>query len=166
MKRNPRQSWALDFTPWILDSRHWIPDSLSVKLVFRILIFAGTLESLSCIPNLKTQDSGFHKQKSSWIAESGFSNMGRVINKASQRSSPVNRGLVFSGRSATMLWLTLLVTRCRCIWCDCLPQSNPLNIYTIDARCLVPPLHVCVRSWVCMIFGTKTIAVKREVSLL
>lgn len=57
-------------------------------------------------------------------------------------------------------------TRCRCLWCDCLPQSNPLNIDTIDAGCLVSTLHVCVRSWVCMIFGTKTVALKREVSVL
>ena len=44
-----------------------------------------------------------HKQKISLIPESGFSNIEWVINKESQKSSSVNRGLVFA-ESATMLW--------------------------------------------------------------
>ena len=36
MLENPRQSWMLDFTPWIPDSRYWIPDYLSVEHGFRI----------------------------------------------------------------------------------------------------------------------------------
>ena len=36
MLENPRQSWILDLTPWIPDSRYWISDYLSVKLGFRI----------------------------------------------------------------------------------------------------------------------------------
>ena len=50
MSSNPRQSW-------ILDSRYWTSDSLSVKLVFRIQIVSG-------LPDSKVQDSGFNKQKS------------------------------------------------------------------------------------------------------
>ena len=50
---NPRQSWILDSTPRIPDSSYWI-------LVF----VSGTriLDSLSCIPDFKAQDVGFHKQ--------------------------------------------------------------------------------------------------------
>ena len=36
MLENPRQSWILDFTPWIPHSRYWIPDYLSVEHGFRI----------------------------------------------------------------------------------------------------------------------------------
>ena len=45
----------------------WIPDTgfqyLSVELGFWIPIVSGIPETLSCIPDSKTQDSGFHKQK-------------------------------------------------------------------------------------------------------
>ena len=34
-----RLSWTLDFRPLNPDARHWVPDSLSVELGFRILIF-------------------------------------------------------------------------------------------------------------------------------
>ena len=43
-----------------MDSRHWIPDFLTVKLGFRISIISGIPDSLSCIPDSKAQDSGFH----------------------------------------------------------------------------------------------------------
>ena len=45
----------------------WIPDpgfqSLLVELGFWITIVSGIPDSLSCIPDLKAQDSEFHKQK-------------------------------------------------------------------------------------------------------
>ena len=50
---NPRQSWILDSTQWIPDSR-----SLSVGLGFWIPIVTGIPDSLSCIPDPKAQDSG------------------------------------------------------------------------------------------------------------
>ena len=53
MKENPKQSW-------ILDSTQWIPDRLSVQLGFRIPIVSGIPVSLSCIPDSKARDSGFH----------------------------------------------------------------------------------------------------------
>jgi len=75
MKCNPSQSW-------ILDSRHWTPDSLSVELGFPISIGSKipdslncTVDSLNCIPDFKATgthhsistadfpDSGFHGQK-------------------------------------------------------------------------------------------------------
>ena len=48
---------------WILDSRPWIPDSLSVDFGLRKPIVDGVLDSLSCFPDSKDQDSGFHKHK-------------------------------------------------------------------------------------------------------
>ena len=44
---------------WILDCTLWIPDSMHWTLVF----VSGIPDSLSCIPDCKAQDSGFHKQK-------------------------------------------------------------------------------------------------------
>ena len=35
MLENPRQSWVLDFTQWIPDSRYWILDYMSVEFGFR-----------------------------------------------------------------------------------------------------------------------------------
>ena len=62
--------------------------SFSVELGFWIRIVSGILDSYTCIPNSKAQDSGFHKQKFprfwipnakiSRISESGFLYMGRV----------------------------------------------------------------------------------------
>ena len=58
-------------TLWILDSSYWILDlcqlldsgSLSVEFGFRIPIFGGIPDSLSFIPDSKTQDFGFQRQK-------------------------------------------------------------------------------------------------------
>ena len=44
---NPRQSWILNFTLLIPNSRHWIPFALSIELGFRILIVSRNLDSLS-----------------------------------------------------------------------------------------------------------------------
>ena len=41
----------------------WIPDSLMVEKGFRILFIIEIPDSLSCIPESKAQDSGFHKPK-------------------------------------------------------------------------------------------------------
>ena len=49
IQRNPRQSWILNSTPWILDSRYWI--QVSVELRFWIPIVSGMMDSLRCIPN-------------------------------------------------------------------------------------------------------------------
>ena len=46
-----QDSLGLDSNPWILDSRYWIPDSLSVELGYRIPIVCGILDSFSCIPD-------------------------------------------------------------------------------------------------------------------
>ena len=46
-KGNPRQSWILDSTLWIPDSRYRIPDFLSLEVGFRIPIVSGILDSLS-----------------------------------------------------------------------------------------------------------------------
>ena len=56
----------------ILDSKPWIPDSLSVELGFRIPIVSGFIpDSLSCIQDSKAQDSGFHsKNFKCWIQDS------------------------------------------------------------------------------------------------
>ena len=56
-----REFKILDSSPYILDSRYWILYSLTVELGFRNSIVGGILDSLSCIPDSKTQDSGFHK---------------------------------------------------------------------------------------------------------
>ena len=52
---------------WILRCGFRIPgtgfQSLSVELGFWIPIVSGIPESLSCIPDSKTHDSGFHEQK-------------------------------------------------------------------------------------------------------
>ena len=71
--QNPRLSWILDSSPYILDSRYWILYSLSVELGFRS-IASGILDSLSCIPDSKAQDSGFHKWNfpDSWLHKQNF----------------------------------------------------------------------------------------------
>ena len=60
----PRQYWILD---WIPRRGFRIQGTgfqfLSVKLGPCIPIFSGIPDSLSCIPDSKAQDSGFHKQK-------------------------------------------------------------------------------------------------------
>ena len=54
----------LSFTGVICkDSTPWIPDSLSVDFGLRKPIVDGVLDSLSCFPDSKDQDSGFHKHK-------------------------------------------------------------------------------------------------------
>ena len=67
---NVMQSWIRDSTPLIAYSRYWI----SVELGFWIPVVNGILDSLSCIPDSKAQDSGFHIPKfpEFWIPESGF----------------------------------------------------------------------------------------------
>ena len=52
-----KQSWILESILWIPGSREWILVSLSVKVVFRILISSGIPDSLSCIPDSRCQDS-------------------------------------------------------------------------------------------------------------
>ena len=60
---NPGQSWILDSTLWIPDSRYWSGfHYLSVERRFWIPIVSGIPDFLSCIPDSKTYDSGFHKQ--------------------------------------------------------------------------------------------------------
>ena len=65
MYENPRQSYIPDSTPWILDSRYWIPDSLFVELGSRIPIVGGIRIPWAVfgIPHSKAQDFWFHKQK-------------------------------------------------------------------------------------------------------
>ena len=60
-----RRPWILNSTPRIADSRYQEVNlnSLSVDLGFWIQIDRGIPGSLCCIPNPRTQDSGFHKQK-------------------------------------------------------------------------------------------------------
>ena len=54
---NRRQSWILDYTPWIPDScRYWIP--VFVNGTFWILIVSGIVDTLRCIPDSTSQDSG------------------------------------------------------------------------------------------------------------
>ena len=45
-----------------LNSGFHVTDSLSVELGFRIPIVSGIPDSLSCIPDSKAQDSGFHSK--------------------------------------------------------------------------------------------------------
>ena len=77
----------------VLDSGFHTVDSgfqyLSLELGFWIPVVSGILDSLSCIPDSKDQDSGFHKQKFlgfwilqakiSQIPESGFPYTGRIF---------------------------------------------------------------------------------------
>ena len=59
-----------------------VPDSLSVKLEFRIPFVSGFLDWLTCFPDSKAKDFGFYKQKNSGIRnrnpDSGFSLVGRA----------------------------------------------------------------------------------------
>ena len=54
----------MDSTPWIPDSSSWIPHPCQWDLDsgFWVPIVSGILDSLSCIPDSKAQDSGFHNQ--------------------------------------------------------------------------------------------------------
>ena len=59
--RAPRQSWILDSTPCISDSKYWIPDSLSVELGFRISIVSGPFRipwAVFRIPKPRILESG------------------------------------------------------------------------------------------------------------
>ena len=56
---NPRQSRILDSTPWVPDSRYWTP-FFAVELGLWFPMASGILDSLSCVPNPKGQDFGFH----------------------------------------------------------------------------------------------------------
>ena len=47
-----QESWILDSTQWIPDSRYW----------FSVPIISGILDSLSYSPDSKGQDFGHHKQ--------------------------------------------------------------------------------------------------------
>ena len=62
-RKGIQDSLGLDSTPWIPDSRYWLPDSLSVELGYRIPIVSGIPDSFSCIPDSTAQDSKFHPQK-------------------------------------------------------------------------------------------------------
>ena len=87
MKGNSRQSWILDSTPSFTNSRFRIPWSLSVKLGFWIPIVSGIPDSLSCIPDSKAQDFGFHKQKFPRIPEFGFAYVARKLAALLTRTS-------------------------------------------------------------------------------
>ena len=55
---------VLDFMVWILDSRYWIPCSVSVEHGFRIPIVSRILYRwISWITDSNPQDSAFHNQK-------------------------------------------------------------------------------------------------------
>ena len=60
---NRRHSWILDYTPWISDSRYWIPVFVSGTLW--ILIVSGISDTLRCIPDSTSQDSGSDNKISS-----------------------------------------------------------------------------------------------------
>ena len=53
---NRRQSWILDYTQWIPDSRYWIP--VFVSGTFWILIVSVIADTLRCIRDSTSQDSG------------------------------------------------------------------------------------------------------------
>ena len=78
VKESKTVSWILDFSPWILDSRYSIPDSLPVALGFPTPIVSGIPDPLNCIPDSKVQDSRFHEQKFN-----GFRNPGSPLHGAS-----------------------------------------------------------------------------------
>ena len=50
-------SKILGSAPWIPDSRHSIPDFMSVELGFRTRIASWIPDSLSCIPDSKAQET-------------------------------------------------------------------------------------------------------------
>ena len=72
---NRRQSWILDYTPWIPDFRYWIP--VFVNGTFWILIVSGIADTLRCIPDSTSQDSGSDNKISS-----GFSGFHKQIIRA------------------------------------------------------------------------------------
>ena len=61
-----REFWisGTGFQSFLVEHGFWIP------------ILSGIPDSLSCIPDSKTQDSGFHKENIYQIPESGFPYMG------------------------------------------------------------------------------------------
>ena len=65
---NHRQSWILDYAPWIPGSRYWIP--VFVSGTFWILIVSGIADTLRWIPDSTSQDSGSDNKISSGF--SGF----------------------------------------------------------------------------------------------
>ena len=70
MQGNPTQYKILDSTPWILDSKYWIQDSLSLEPWILDSCLSVIPDSLRCILDSKAQDSGFHsKAKFSWNSD-------------------------------------------------------------------------------------------------
>ena len=66
MLEKPRQSWILDSTPWIPDSRY-----IGFRLFCQwnlIIIFSRIPDRLNCIPDSKPEDCVLHKQKCSRLA--------------------------------------------------------------------------------------------------
>ena len=61
----PRQSWILDSTPWIKESRHWIPVFVSGTLDSGFKSLEGFWIPKPRIPDSTSNfpDSGFHQQK-------------------------------------------------------------------------------------------------------
>ena len=67
-KRNPRQTWTLNATSRIPDSRNYYRfQPFSAELGYWIPIVSGIPDSLRCIPHSKAQDSRFYKQKFPWF---------------------------------------------------------------------------------------------------
>ena len=74
-------NWILDSTPWISHSRQLIPLFVSGTIGFWILILSRILDSMSCIPDSKAQDSGFHKQKFDRMLNLDSLTWGHYLNK-------------------------------------------------------------------------------------
>ena len=64
-QRESKIIFILDSTPWIPDSRNWIPLFVSKTWILDSGIVSGFLDSLCCIPNSTSKifpDSGVYKQ--------------------------------------------------------------------------------------------------------
>ena len=83
---------VLDFEFYATDSRFQVINFiLSVELGFWIPIFSGIPDSLSCIPDSKAQDFGFHEQKFPCLRNSDSLTWGEKF--TSKKTTQDNRGI-------------------------------------------------------------------------
>ena len=84
--------------------------SLSMQLGFRIPIVSGILDSLSCIPDSKTQDFGFQSLAEFWIPRAVFRIPGkpRILDSTEQKSpGSWNLDSLIWGDRKEQWWLTV-----------------------------------------------------------
>ena len=83
----PSQSWILDSTPWVPDSRYYTP-FFAVELGLWFPVVSGILDSSSCVPDPKGQDFRVPLAKISWILLRGVKYTSGTAQEVACRGPP------------------------------------------------------------------------------